>query len=82
MTRDVELIICRLVLLWTCLILSQLGPKVITDETYTYTWVQMLLQIGPLLHLGPVIRLVSCTTDYCKVRIEVLNLFPGENSAQ
>ena len=109
MTRDVKLIICRLLLLWTCLILSQLGPKVITDETYTYTWVQMLLQIGPslrlgskcynrgdlyyawaqmllhmvpLLHLGPVIRLVSSTTDYCKVRIEVLNLFPGENSAQ
>ena len=23
-----------------------------------YTWVQMLLQIRPLLHLGPVIKLV------------------------
>ena len=50
MTRDVQLIMYRL--LWTCLILSQLGPKVITDETYTYTWVQMLLQIGPSLRLG------------------------------
>ena len=26
-----------------------------------YTWVQMLLQIGPLLHLGPIITLVPST---------------------
>ena len=50
MIRGVKLIMYRL--LWTCLLLSQLGPKVITDETYTYTWVQMLLQIGPSLRLG------------------------------
>ena len=24
----------------------------------SYAWVQMLLQVGPLLHLGPVIALV------------------------
>ena len=27
-------------------------------------------------------RMQSKRTDYCKVRTEVLNLFPGENSAQ
>ena len=27
-------------------------------------------------------RMQGKKTDYCKVRIEVLNLFPGENSAQ
>ena len=27
-------------------------------------------------------RMQGRRTDYCKVRIEVLNLFPGENSAQ
>ena len=26
-----------------------------------YTWVQMLLQIGPVLHLGPIITLVPST---------------------
>ena len=27
-------------------------------------------------------RMQGKRTDYCKVRIEVLNLFPGENGAQ
>ena len=27
-------------------------------------------------------RMQGKGTDYCKVRIEVFNLFPGENSAQ
>ena len=27
-------------------------------------------------------RMQGKRTDYCKVRIEVLNLFPGENSGQ
>ena len=29
-----------------------------------YAWVQMLLQMGPLLHLGPVITLVPSSPDY------------------
>ena len=33
---------------------------------------------SPLIHC----RMQSKRTDYCKVRTEVLNLFPGENSAQ
>ena len=32
-----------------------------------YTWVQMLLQIGPLLHLGPIITLVP-STDVCRLK--------------
>ena len=27
-------------------------------------------------------RMQAKRTDYCKIRIEVLNLFPGENNAQ
>ena len=52
--------------------LLHLGPNVITDRTlitigfnwcyygwdFYYAWVQMLLQMGPLLHSGPVITLV------------------------
>ena len=55
--------------------LLHLGPNVITDIKdlyYTwvqnvdgwdfyYAWVQMLLQMGPFLHLGPVITLVPST---------------------
>ena len=33
---------------------------------------------SPLIHC----RMQGKRTDYCKVRTEVLNLFPGENSAQ
>ena len=58
--------------------LLHLGPNVITDRTFIpllllgskcyyswnfdYAWVQMLLQIRPLLHLGPVITLVPFTS--------------------
>ena len=37
------------------------GPNVITDRTFIALGFQMLLQMGPLLHLGPVIRLVLST---------------------
>jgi len=30
---------------------------------YYYAWVQILLQMGPLLHLGPVITLVRSTNS-------------------
>ena len=33
---------------------------------------------SPLIHC----RMQGKRTDYCKIRTEVLNLFPGENSAQ
>ena len=58
-----------------------LGPNVITDRTllcvgskcyyrweFYYSWVQMLLQVGPLLHLGSVIILVPSTL-FSKVRL-------------
>ena len=34
-----------------------------------YTWVQMLLQIGPSLHLGPIITLVPSTVLVVKVLV-------------
>ena len=37
---------------WTFIMLKS-KINVITDGTFIYAWVQMLLQMGPLLHLGP-----------------------------
>ena len=36
------------------------------------------LLCSPLIHC----RMQGKRTDYCKIRTEVLNLFPGENSVQ
>ena len=75
-------------LLWICLKLPQLGrgPKVFKDETwntlgskcyyrwdFSYSWVQMLLQMGPLLHLGSVISLVLIIKSDLVKRTEKVN---------
>ena len=41
--------------------LLQLGPNVITYRTFITLGFEMLLQMGPSLHLGPVITLVLST---------------------
>ena len=41
--------------------LLHLGPNVITDRTFITLGFEMLLQIGPLLHWGPVVTLVPST---------------------
>ena len=43
-------------------LLLSLGFKILLPIRLSYSWVQMLLQMGPLLHLGPVITLVPSTT--------------------
>ena len=40
-----------------------LGSKCYYRWDFSYAWVQILLQMGPLLHLGPVITLVPSTNS-------------------
>ena len=47
--------------------LLRLGSKCYYGWHFYYAWVQMLLQKGPLLHLGPVITPVSSTLSLQKV---------------
>ena len=46
---------------WVQVLLITLGFKMLLRIRLSYAWVQILLQMGPLLHFGPVITLVPST---------------------
>ena len=40
-------------------LLLRLGSKCFYGWDFSYAWVQMLLQMGPLLHLGPISPIIT-----------------------